>query len=157
MRERRSGHIINVVSTAAHCVDPTGVVYGATKFAVRAVSDGLRHETTDVRVRRQPRPHHDRAHPLRRSGRYRPRSLPRPSATPSQPDNINVMSTSTSTSTRSSSRAQRRSDVVPGGPSARAAGRRGTSRRPPLNHPSPAECFPPVALVPRVTAAPQSP
>ncbi|MFE7775010.1 SDR family oxidoreductase [Streptomyces sp. NPDC057445] len=50
MRERRSGHIVNVASTAAHRVDPTGVVYCATKFAVRAVSDGLRQETTDVRV-----------------------------------------------------------------------------------------------------------
>ncbi|MFF7601317.1 SDR family oxidoreductase [Streptomyces mirabilis] len=38
------------VPTAAHRVDPTGVVYCATKFAVRAVSDGLRQETTDVRV-----------------------------------------------------------------------------------------------------------
>ncbi|MGW1883564.1 SDR family oxidoreductase [Streptomyces sp. NPDC001970] len=50
MRERRSGHIINVASTAAYRVDPTGVVYCATKFAVRAVSDGLRQETTDIRV-----------------------------------------------------------------------------------------------------------
>ncbi|MFI6359900.1 SDR family oxidoreductase [Streptomyces sp. NPDC050743] len=50
MRDRRSGHIINVASTAAHRVDPTGVVYCATKFAVRAVSDGLRQETTDLRV-----------------------------------------------------------------------------------------------------------
>jgi NADP-dependent 3-hydroxy acid dehydrogenase YdfG len=50
MRERRSGHILNVASTAAHRVDPTGVVYCATKFAVRAVSDGLRQETTDLRV-----------------------------------------------------------------------------------------------------------
>ncbi|MGW8952244.1 SDR family oxidoreductase [Streptomyces sp. NPDC055709] len=50
MRERRTGHIINVASTAAHRVDPTGVVYCATKFAVRAVSDGLRQESTDVRV-----------------------------------------------------------------------------------------------------------
>ncbi|WP_351226626.1 SDR family oxidoreductase [Streptomyces sp. NPDC002133] len=50
MRERRFGHIINVASTAAHRVDPTGVVYCATKFAVRALSDGLRQETADVRV-----------------------------------------------------------------------------------------------------------
>ncbi|MCX5183435.1 SDR family oxidoreductase [Streptomyces sp. NPDC059837] len=50
MRERRSGQIINVASTAAHRVDPTGVVYCATKFAVRAVSDGLRQETADIRV-----------------------------------------------------------------------------------------------------------
>ncbi|MFD8656465.1 SDR family oxidoreductase [Streptomyces mirabilis] len=50
MRERRSGHIVNVASTAAYRVDPTGVVYCATKFAVRAVSDGLRQESTDLRV-----------------------------------------------------------------------------------------------------------
>ena len=50
MRERQSGHIINVASTAANRVDPTGVVYSATKYAVRAVSEGLRQETTDIRV-----------------------------------------------------------------------------------------------------------
>jgi NADP-dependent 3-hydroxy acid dehydrogenase YdfG len=50
MNERRSGHIINVASTAAYRSDPTGVVYCATKFAVRAISDGLRKETTDLRV-----------------------------------------------------------------------------------------------------------
>jgi NADP-dependent 3-hydroxy acid dehydrogenase YdfG len=50
MRKRRSGHIINVASTAANRVDPTGVVYSATKYAVRAVSEGLRQETTDIRV-----------------------------------------------------------------------------------------------------------
>lgn len=49
MRERRSGQIINVASTAAHRVDPTGVVYCAT-IAVRAVSEGLRQETADIRV-----------------------------------------------------------------------------------------------------------
>lgn len=50
MRERRSGHIVNVASTAAHRVDPTGVVHCASKFAVRAVSDGLRQESADLRV-----------------------------------------------------------------------------------------------------------
>ena len=50
MRERRSGHIINIASTAANRVDPSGVVYSATKYAVRAVSEGLRQETTDIRV-----------------------------------------------------------------------------------------------------------
>ncbi|MER6975782.1 SDR family oxidoreductase [Streptomyces carpinensis] len=50
MNERRSGHIINVASTAAYRSDPTGVVYCATKFAVRAISDGLRKESTDLRV-----------------------------------------------------------------------------------------------------------
>ncbi|MGI5159878.1 SDR family oxidoreductase [Microbispora sp. CA-102843] len=50
MRERRSGQIVNVASTAANRVDPTGVVYSATKYAVRAVSEGLRQETPDIRV-----------------------------------------------------------------------------------------------------------
>lgn len=50
MSQRRSGHIINVASTAAYRVDSPGVVYCATKFAVRAVSDGLRQESTDIRV-----------------------------------------------------------------------------------------------------------
>ncbi|MFF4795879.1 SDR family oxidoreductase [Streptomyces sp. NPDC001276] len=50
MRERRSGQIVNVASTAANRVDPTGVVYAATKYAVRAVSEGLRQETPDIRV-----------------------------------------------------------------------------------------------------------
>ena len=50
MREQGSGHIINVASTAANRVDPSGVVYSATKYAVRAVSEGLRLETTDIRV-----------------------------------------------------------------------------------------------------------
>jgi len=69
MREQGSGHIINVASTAANRVDPSGVVYSATKYAVRAVSEGLRLETTDPRHRRQPRPHPDRAHPCRRQPR----------------------------------------------------------------------------------------
>ncbi|WP_243436349.1 SDR family oxidoreductase [Streptomyces sp. FH025] len=50
MRERRRGQIVNVASTAAQRVDPTGVVYSATKYAVRAVSEGLRQETPDIRV-----------------------------------------------------------------------------------------------------------
>ena len=31
-------------------MDPSGVVYSATKYAVRAVSEGLRLRTTDIRV-----------------------------------------------------------------------------------------------------------
>ena len=50
MQTRRSGHIINVASTSAHRVDPTAAVYCATKFAVRALSEGLRQESRDVRV-----------------------------------------------------------------------------------------------------------
>ena len=50
MRERRSGQIINVSSIGAHRVSPTAAVYCATKFAVNAISEGLRQENTDVRV-----------------------------------------------------------------------------------------------------------
>ena len=50
MEEQGQGHIINVASVSAHRVDPTAAVYSATKFAVRALSEGLRQETTVVRV-----------------------------------------------------------------------------------------------------------
>ncbi|GIF26798.1 NADP-dependent 3-hydroxy acid dehydrogenase YdfG [Actinoplanes tereljensis] len=50
MRAQGYGHIVNVASTSAYRVDPTAAVYCATKFAVRAVSEGLRQENTDVRV-----------------------------------------------------------------------------------------------------------
>ncbi len=45
MLERGSGHVINVASVAGHRVTPTGAVYAGTKFAVRAISEGLRQET----------------------------------------------------------------------------------------------------------------
>jgi NADP-dependent 3-hydroxy acid dehydrogenase YdfG len=44
MREQQSGHIINLSSTAGYHVSPTSAVYSATKFAVRAISEGLRQE-----------------------------------------------------------------------------------------------------------------
>ncbi|MBC8141864.1 MAG: SDR family oxidoreductase [Armatimonadetes bacterium] len=50
MRKRKSGHIINVSSIGAHQVSPTAAVYCATKFAVNAISEGLRQENADVRV-----------------------------------------------------------------------------------------------------------
>jgi len=50
MREQRAGHIVNVASVSAHRVDPTAAVYCATKFAVRALSEGLRQESKYVRV-----------------------------------------------------------------------------------------------------------
>jgi NADP-dependent 3-hydroxy acid dehydrogenase YdfG len=50
MKARGSGHIINVASIGAHIVVPTGAVYCATKFAVWAISEGLRQENPDIRV-----------------------------------------------------------------------------------------------------------
>ena len=50
MLERSSGHIINIASIGALAVSPTAAVYCATKFAVRAISDGLRQENSQLRV-----------------------------------------------------------------------------------------------------------
>ncbi len=50
-RKQQSGHFINVSSVAGHRVGPNGAVYSATKFAVRALSEGLRQEAGDkIRV-----------------------------------------------------------------------------------------------------------
>ena len=43
------GHIINVSSVGGFVVQPTGAVYSATKFAVRAISEGLRKESDKIR------------------------------------------------------------------------------------------------------------
>lgn len=45
MRQQKSGHIINVSSVAGHKVFPGSAVYCATKYAVRAISEGLRLES----------------------------------------------------------------------------------------------------------------
>lgn len=51
MQGQRSGQIINVASIGAYRVSPTAAVYCATKYAVRAISDGLRQEVGgDIRV-----------------------------------------------------------------------------------------------------------
>ncbi|RBP44383.1 NADP-dependent 3-hydroxy acid dehydrogenase YdfG [Roseimicrobium gellanilyticum] len=50
MREHKSGQIINVSSIGGHQVWPTCAVYCGTKFAVLAISEGLRLENKDVRV-----------------------------------------------------------------------------------------------------------
>ena len=50
MKARGSGQIVNVASIGAHIVVPTGAVYCATKYAVWAISDGLRQENADLRV-----------------------------------------------------------------------------------------------------------
>ncbi|AWZ06386.1 MULTISPECIES: SDR family oxidoreductase [unclassified Streptomyces] len=51
MRLQGGGHFVNVASVGAYEVSPTAAVYCATKFAVRAVSEGLRQESDgSVRV-----------------------------------------------------------------------------------------------------------
>ncbi|MGO4739727.1 SDR family oxidoreductase [Bosea sp. 2KB_26] len=50
MTARGSGHIVNIASIGALSVSPTAAVYCATKYAVRAISDGLRQERSDIRV-----------------------------------------------------------------------------------------------------------
>lgn len=44
MREQKHGHIINISSVAGHDVMPSSAVYSGTKFAVRAITEGLRKE-----------------------------------------------------------------------------------------------------------------
>lgn len=50
MERQGFGQIINISSIGGLSVSPTAAVYCATKFAVRAISDGLRQETDTVRV-----------------------------------------------------------------------------------------------------------
>ncbi|MGW1620074.1 SDR family oxidoreductase [Streptomyces sp. NPDC002172] len=51
MRAQGSGHFVNIASVGAYEVSPTAAVYCATKFAVRAISEGLRQESAgDIRV-----------------------------------------------------------------------------------------------------------
>jgi NADP-dependent 3-hydroxy acid dehydrogenase YdfG len=50
MKARGAGQIINVASIGAHVVVPTAAVYCGTKYAVWAISEGLRQENPDVRV-----------------------------------------------------------------------------------------------------------
>lgn len=51
MVERKSGHIINIGSTAGHDVYPAGNVYCATKFAVKAISKGMRIDVLDKYIK----------------------------------------------------------------------------------------------------------
>lgn len=50
MRAQGGGHVVNIASVSGHRVDPTAAVYCATKFAVLALSEGLRQESRDIRV-----------------------------------------------------------------------------------------------------------
>ncbi len=51
MVERDRGHVINLGSIAGRQVYPGGNVYCATKFAVRALNEGMRIDLTGTRVR----------------------------------------------------------------------------------------------------------
>lgn len=51
MKQQKSGQIINVSSVAGHKVGPGSTVYSATKFAVRALSEGLRQEVKPYNIR----------------------------------------------------------------------------------------------------------
>jgi NADP-dependent 3-hydroxy acid dehydrogenase YdfG len=51
MKEQKSGHFINVSSVAGHKVRAGGVVYAATKHAVRVISEGLRMEVKPYEIR----------------------------------------------------------------------------------------------------------
>jgi NADP-dependent 3-hydroxy acid dehydrogenase YdfG len=50
MQAQGFGQVINISSIGGLAVSPTAAVYCATKFAVRAISDGLRQETDKIRV-----------------------------------------------------------------------------------------------------------
>ena len=49
MEEQESGHIINTCSVAGHKLFSGGAVYCATKFAVKAISEGIRMESKNIR------------------------------------------------------------------------------------------------------------
>lgn len=51
MKAQKSGHIINLASVAGHKLFGGSAVYSATKFAVRAVSEGLRQEMAPYNIR----------------------------------------------------------------------------------------------------------
>jgi NADP-dependent 3-hydroxy acid dehydrogenase YdfG len=46
-RKQGFGHFVNTASTAGHTTAPNQSVYSGTKFAVRAISEGLRQEAGD--------------------------------------------------------------------------------------------------------------
>ena len=50
MEAQGCGHFINTASIGAHVVVPTAAVYCGTKYAVWAISEGLRQEAKNIRV-----------------------------------------------------------------------------------------------------------
>jgi len=51
MKRQGFGHFVNISSIGGHAVYPTAAVYCATKYAVRAISEGLRQEQLDGDIR----------------------------------------------------------------------------------------------------------
>jgi 3-hydroxy acid dehydrogenase/malonic semialdehyde reductase len=51
MAARKSGHVVNIGSVAGHQLYPGGNVYCASKFAVRAISEGMRLDLLGTHVR----------------------------------------------------------------------------------------------------------
>ncbi len=51
MVERKTGHIINISSVAGKWVYPNGAVYCASKAAVEAISEGMRHDLTQYGIK----------------------------------------------------------------------------------------------------------
>jgi NADP-dependent 3-hydroxy acid dehydrogenase YdfG len=51
MKEQKSGHVINTSSVAGHKVFYGSAVYSATKYAVRALTEGLRMEVKPYNIR----------------------------------------------------------------------------------------------------------
>lgn len=51
MVERQKGHVINIGSTAGHEVYPNGNVYCATKFAVQALTKGIRMDCLEHQIK----------------------------------------------------------------------------------------------------------
>jgi NADP-dependent 3-hydroxy acid dehydrogenase YdfG len=50
MKRQGRGHFVNLSSIGGHTVYPTSAVYSGTKFAVIAISEGLRQENDNIRV-----------------------------------------------------------------------------------------------------------
>ena len=51
MVARRTGHVVNIGSTAGHMVYPGGNVYNATKYALRALNEGMNLDVAGTAIR----------------------------------------------------------------------------------------------------------
>jgi len=51
MVKRNAGHVVNIGSTAGHQVYPSGNVYNATKYGVKALSEGMNLDVAGTKIR----------------------------------------------------------------------------------------------------------